>query len=48
MRTLSLTLQQPKNRKTAMEEQLVQEMDLLREKVEAGKACFLEKYKGSQ
>lgn len=36
------------NKKTTVEEQLVQEMDLLRAKVEAGKACFLEKYKESQ
>lgn len=36
MRTLSLTLQGPRNKTTAVEEQLVQEVDLLRAKVEAG------------
>lgn len=41
MRSLSLTFQGPRNKKTAVEEQLVQEVDLLRAKVEAGKACFL-------
>lgn len=31
-----------------MEEQLVQEVERLKAKVEAGKACFLEKYKECQ
>lgn len=31
-----------------MEEQLVQEVEHLKAKVEAGKACFLEKYKECQ
>ncbi|XP_075850617.1 calcium-binding and coiled-coil domain-containing protein 2 isoform X2 [Microcebus murinus] len=38
-------LTEPKNQKTAVEEQLVQEVERLKAKVEAGKACFLEKYK---
>ncbi|ELK01630.1 Calcium-binding and coiled-coil domain-containing protein 2 [Pteropus alecto] len=39
---------EPKNKKTAVEEQLVQEVEHLKAKVEAGKACFLEKYKECQ
>lgn len=45
MGTMYLMLQEPKNQKTAVEEQLVQEVERLKAKVEAGKACFLEKYK---
>ncbi|XP_023380440.1 calcium-binding and coiled-coil domain-containing protein 2 isoform X3 [Pteropus vampyrus] len=41
-------LTEPKNKKTAVEEQLVQEVEHLKAKVEAGKACFLEKYKECQ
>ena len=41
-------LQEPRNKKTAVEEQLVQEVERLKAKVEAGKACFLEKYKECQ
>lgn len=43
-----LMLQEPKNKKIAVEEQLVQEVERLKAKVEAGKACFLEKYKECQ
>uniref|UniRef100_A0A8D2BN00 Calcium-binding and coiled-coil domain-containing protein 2 n=1 Tax=Sus scrofa TaxID=9823 RepID=A0A8D2BN00_PIG len=39
---------EPKNKKIAVEEQLVQEVERLKAKVEAGKACFLEKYKECQ
>ena len=42
-----LRLQEPRNKKTAVEEQLVQEVERLKAKVEAGKACFLEKYRVS-
>lgn len=48
MRTVYLILQGPRNKKTAVEEQLVQEVEHLKAKVEAGKACFLEKYKECQ
>uniref|UniRef100_A0A8C2SHJ4 Calcium-binding and coiled-coil domain-containing protein 2 n=1 Tax=Capra hircus TaxID=9925 RepID=A0A8C2SHJ4_CAPHI len=41
-------LTEPRNKKTAVEEQLVQEVERLKAKVEAGKACFLEKYKECQ
>uniref|UniRef100_A0A5G2QKC1 Calcium-binding and coiled-coil domain-containing protein 2 n=1 Tax=Sus scrofa TaxID=9823 RepID=A0A5G2QKC1_PIG len=41
-------LTEPKNKKIAVEEQLVQEVERLKAKVEAGKACFLEKYKECQ
>lgn len=41
-------LQEPRNKKTTVEEQLVQEVERLKAKVEAGKACFLEKYKECQ
>lgn len=41
-------LQEPKNKEATMEEQLVQEVDRLKAKVEAGKACYLEKYKECQ
>lgn len=47
-RTVCLILQAPRNRKTAEEKQLVQEVERLKAKVEAGKACFLEKYKECQ
>ncbi|XP_058140015.1 calcium-binding and coiled-coil domain-containing protein 2 isoform X2 [Dasypus novemcinctus] len=40
-------LTEPRSKKTA-EEQLVQEVERLKAKVEAGKACFLEKYKECQ
>lgn len=40
-------LQEPRNKKS-VEEQLVQEVERLQAKVEAGKACFLEKYKECQ
>lgn len=45
MKTMCLTLQEPRNKKTAVERQLVQEVEPLMAKVEARKACFLEKYK---
>lgn len=48
MRTMYLILQEPRNKKTAVEEQLVQEVERLKAKVETGKACFLEKYKECQ
>ena len=48
LRTMYLMLQEPRNKKTAVEEQLVQEVERLKAKVEAGKACFLEKYKECQ
>lgn len=48
MRTVCLVLQAPGNKSTAVEEQLVQEVGRLKAKVEAGKACFLEKYKECQ
>ncbi|XP_073739879.1 calcium-binding and coiled-coil domain-containing protein 2 isoform X1 [Callorhinus ursinus] len=38
----------PRNKKTTVEKQLVQEVERLKAKVEAGKACFLEKYKECQ
>ncbi|XP_058427522.1 calcium-binding and coiled-coil domain-containing protein 2 isoform X3 [Marmota monax] len=41
-------LMEPRNKKTTVEEQLVQEVERLKAKVEAGKACFLEKYKECQ
>lgn len=41
-------LQAPRSKKTAVEEQLVQEVERLKAKVEAGKACCLEKYKECQ
>ncbi|XP_008269561.1 calcium-binding and coiled-coil domain-containing protein 2 isoform X2 [Oryctolagus cuniculus] len=41
-------LTEPRNKKTTVEEQLVQEVERLKAKVEAGKACFLEKYKECQ
>ncbi|XP_077633026.1 calcium-binding and coiled-coil domain-containing protein 2 isoform X3 [Crocuta crocuta] len=40
-------LKEPRNKKS-VEEQLVQEVERLQAKVEAGKACFLEKYKECQ
>lgn len=46
MRTI--ILQGPRNKTTAVEEQLVQEADQVKAKVEARKACFLEKYKECQ
>lgn len=50
MRTVYLMLQEPRNKKAALtvEEQLAQEVERLKAKVEAGKACFLEKYKECQ
>ncbi|XP_047701829.1 calcium-binding and coiled-coil domain-containing protein 2 isoform X1 [Prionailurus viverrinus] len=41
-------LKEPRNKTTAVEEQLVQEVERLQAKVEAGKACFLEKYRECQ
>ncbi|XP_072794981.1 calcium-binding and coiled-coil domain-containing protein 2 isoform X2 [Vicugna pacos] len=41
-------LTEPRSKKAAAEEQLVQEVERLKAKVEAGKACFLEKYKECQ
>lgn len=47
MRTVYLMLQEPRNKKAALtvEEQLAQQVERLKAKVEAGKAYFLEKYK---
>lgn len=42
-----LVLQEPKNKETT-EEELVREVDRLKAKVEAGRACYLEKYKECQ
>ncbi|XP_069884384.1 calcium-binding and coiled-coil domain-containing protein 2 isoform X2 [Dipodomys merriami] len=41
-------LTESRNKKTTVEEQLVQEVEHLKAKVEAGKACYLEKYKECQ
>lgn len=48
MRTMCLILQEPRNKATAVKEQLVQKVDCLKAKVEAGRDCFLEKYKECQ
>ena len=48
MRTVYLMLQEPRNKTTTVEEQLVQEVERLQAKVEARKACFLEKCKECQ
>lgn len=50
MRTVYLMLQEPRNKKAVLtvEEQLAREVECLKAKVEAGKACFLEKYKECQ
>lgn len=40
-----LILQEPRNKRRAVEKQLVQEVERLKAKVEAGKACCLEKYR---
>ncbi|KAM6174633.1 calcium-binding and coiled-coil domain-containing protein 2 [Erethizon dorsatum] len=45
MRPACLTLQEPRREKAAVEAQLVREVARLKAQVEAGKACFLEKYK---
>lgn len=47
-RTVCLVLQEPKNKETTTEEELVREVDRLKAKVEAGRACYLEKYKECQ
>lgn len=47
MRTMCLILQEPRNKETAVEEQLVQKVECLKAKVEAGRDCFLEKYRVS-
>ncbi|XP_028610824.1 calcium-binding and coiled-coil domain-containing protein 2 [Grammomys surdaster] len=44
----SLTEQEPKNKSTATEEELAREVDRLKAKVEAGRACYIEKYKECQ
>lgn len=41
-------LQERRNKKTTVEEQLAQEVERLKGKVETGRACFLEKYKECQ
>ncbi|XP_042138616.1 calcium-binding and coiled-coil domain-containing protein 2 isoform X2 [Peromyscus maniculatus bairdii] len=41
-------LTEPKNKETTTEEELVREVDRLKAKVEAGRACYLEKYKECQ
>lgn len=46
VRTVYLVLQEPKNKETT--EELVREVDRLKAKVEAGRACYLEKYKECQ
>lgn len=50
MSTVYLMLQEPRNKKAALtvEEQLAQEVERLKAKVEARKAYFLEKYKECQ
>lgn len=43
-----LVLQRPRDKKAPVEKQLVQEVEQLKAKVEAGRACFIEKYKECQ
>lgn len=40
-----LILQEPRNKRRAVEKQLVQEVERLKAKVEARKACCLEEYR---
>lgn len=48
VRTVYLILQERKNKATTTEEELAREVDRLKAKVEAGRACYIEKYKECQ